>query len=293
MKKIFFILLMFSGSHTFGQNFDVLMSKKQLDCSDISYNSSLLFEKYYNANMLDSAKTLLIYWQGKCGLREPLHRARVLLAIKEGNFSDTLLTERILSYVFNYQNRMDMIKFNNYYSYDNYKPYYGFIPVGQEFDKFTKKAFNDLTLKHKPEEIEHLLCEFYSNNYDTIFSKIQTASYNNSILVKEYNKTVETYKKMPEFNLAWITGIWIPTGDLRKLGSHPELGFQIGSKKRKMNYDITMLFKFGNSANKYYARRTESSDFELTNHFFGGYIGLDIGRDILHLKAMRFKLLEV
>lgn len=285
MRNIILIALLFTSIQSFGQDFDNLLAKKQLDCSEISYNCALLFEKYFTDNKIDSAQNLLFYWQGKCGLREPVERARLLLAIKESNFHDSLLTKEVLSYIFNYQNRMDMIKYNNYYSYDNYKPYYGYVPVGQEFDKFTKKAFNRLKANYKPDVIEYILCEFYSDNYDTIFSKIQTNAFNSSILAKEYNNTAEKYLNMSEFHMAWITGVWIPTGNLKKLGSHPELGFQMGAKHKKMNYDFILAIKFLNSANSYYARRTKSSNLELTDYFLGGLVGIDIGRDIFANKG--------
>lgn len=291
MRRILLIALLFTSIKTFGQDFDNLMVKKQLDCSDISYNSALLFEKYFTDNKIDSAKYLLDYWKSKCGLREPVERARLLLAINEGNFQDSLLTERIVFYIFNYQNRMNMIKYHSSYSYDNYKPYYGYIPIGQEFDKFTQKAFNNLKVKYKPEDIEYLLCEFYSDNCDTIFSKIQTNAYRGSMLAKVYNKITEEYLSIPEFHMSWITGIWIPTGNLKKLGSHPELGFQMGVKNKKMNYDLIMAINFGNSANSYYARRTVSSNLELTNHFLGGHIGIDIGRDIFAKKGHELQLI--
>lgn len=290
MRKIFLIAFLTSCIRIFAQDFDNLMVKKQLDCSDISYNSSLLFERYFTENKIDSAKSLLIYWQGKCGLREPIQRARLLIAIKENNFQDSLLTEGVLSYVFNYQNRMDMIKYNNYYSYDNYKPYYGYIPVGQEFDKFTKKSFGNLKSNFGTDKMEYLICEFYSDNSDTIFSKIQTKDYDNSLLSKEYKRTADKYLNMAELHMSWITGVWIPTGDIKKLGTHPELGFQIGAKYKKMNYDLIMAFKFGNSANDYYARRTKSSNLELTDHFFGGHIGVDLGRDIYARNAHEIQI---
>jgi len=125
------------------------------------------------------------------------------------------------------------------------------------------------------------LTEFYSDNSDTILTKIQTQTYGNTALTKEYNDAVRKYANMPEYHMSWITGIWIPTGDLKKLGSHPELGYQIGVKHRKMNYDFVMSFRFLNSANYYYGRRTKSDNsLELTDNFFGGHIGMDIGRDI-------------
>lgn len=275
------ILITLLSTTSFGQDFDNLMTKKQVDCSDISYNSGFYFIKFVQENKLDSAKHLLEYWETKCGMREPLYRAKILLALKQNEFNDSLFSDGSLNYIYNYQNRMDMIKYANYYSYDNYKPYYGFIPPGQEFDTFTQDLAKTLMGKYNPESIEYLITEFYGVNSDTILSKIQTKDYGQSILIEEYEKNVERYVNLVEFHLAWITGAWIPTGDLRKLGTHPELGFQMGAKHKKMNYDLTIAFKFLKASNNYYAKRTESGSIpELTNHFFGGYAGFDIGRDV-------------
>ncbi|MEA5006335.1 MAG: hypothetical protein VB022_07975 [Rikenellaceae bacterium] len=62
--------------------------------------------------------------------------------------------------------------------------------------------------------IEYLLTEFYGDNSDTIRTKIQAQTYGNSALIKEYNDTVSKYANMPEYHMSWISGIWIPTGDL-------------------------------------------------------------------------------
>lgn len=292
MKKAgLFTLMIFISSFLFGQNFDHIMTKKQIDCSDISYNSGLYFVKYIQENKLDSAKYLLQYWEGKCGMREPIYRAKILLALKQNQYNDSLLTEGTLNNIFNYQNRMDMIKYSNYYSDDNYKSYYGFIPPGQEFDKFTQELSKTLIKEYEPNQIEYLLSEFYGENSDTIFSKIQSNIYGQTPLTTEYKKAVDKYVNMAEFHISWVTGLWIPTGELKKIGSHPELGFQMGAKHKKMNYDLIMAFKFNNSPNDYYARRTKSGDsLELTNHFFGGHIGFDIGRDIYSKNGHEFQL---
>ncbi|HHT04038.1 MAG TPA: hypothetical protein GX005_06955, partial [Bacteroidales bacterium] len=178
LKLIIIITLLSTTS--FGQDFDNLMTKKQVDCSDISYNSGLYFIEYVQENKLDSAKYLLEYWEAKCGMREPIYRAKILLALKQNEFNDSLFSDGSLNYIYNYQNRMDMIKYANYYSYDNYKPYYGFIPPGQEFDTFTQDLAKTLMGKYNPESIEYLITEFYGVNSDTILSKIQTKDYGQS-----------------------------------------------------------------------------------------------------------------
>ena len=48
-----------------------------------------------------------------------------------------------------------------------------------------------------------------------------------------------------------------------------------------MSYDITMCFRFLNSPQSYSVKRARSNNVvETTNHFFGGYIGIDVGRDL-------------
>ena len=276
------------ATSAFCQNFDHLMEKKQIDCSDISYNGGLYFIKYMNENQIDSARFLLDYWEAKCGVREPIYRAKILLALKTGQFNDTLLAEGTLNNIFSYQNRMDMIKTSKYYTYDNHKSYFGFIPLGQEFDKFTQSLALSLKDNYSQESIEYLLAEFYSDNSDTIFSKIQEKPYSESTLITEYNEAVGGYINLSEFHMSWITGIWIPTGKLTKIGAHPELGFQMGSKQKKMNYDITMAVKFVNSPNSYYAMR--DGRLETTNHFFGAHIGFDVGRDIFAKKGHEIQI---
>ncbi|MDR3287547.1 MAG: hypothetical protein LBT27_08905 [Prevotellaceae bacterium] len=290
MRKIGLIILLLTCFKSQAQDFDNLMTKKQLDCSDISYNCSLLYEKYFTENQLDSAKNLLSYWESKCGNREPIQRAKLLLALREKNYQDSLLTEGVLSHIFNYQNRNDMIKHSNFYHYDEYKPYYGFIPVGQEFDNFTRKEFENLKSEYDADKIEYLWCEFYSDNCDTIFPKLQSNRYETNTLNKEYDKAVKQSLNMSEIHLAWITGIWMPTGRLKTLGMHPDFGLQVGSKHKKMNYDLTMTYKFLKSANEYYAKREETGELEITDNFYGVYFGFDVGRDIYTVRGHELQL---
>ena len=292
MKRILLIAIALSGSLAlFSQDFDRLMTKKQVDCSDISYNSSLLLIEYLEADKTDSAGQLLRYWEQKCGMREPIFRAKILLALDNKTYSDSLLTKGALNHIYNYQNRMDMIKYGSFFSYDNYMSYYGFVPPGQEFDDYTRELASRLKKNYQPGTMPYLLAEFYSSNYDTIFSEIQTKAYGQNNLTTEYEKAVDYYRNMGEFHMAWITGIWIPDGALKVLGNHPELGFQMGAKQNKMNYDFTIAIKFLDSPEKYYATRKKSGNVpELTDHFLGGYIGLDVGRDLLAQKGHELQI---
>ncbi len=283
MKRILLISIALCCSIAlYSQDFDRLMTRRQVDCQDVSYNSSLLLIEYLQADKTDSAVQLLRYWEQKCGMREPIFRARILMALDNGSFADSLLTKGTLNNIFNYQSRMDMIKYERYYSYDNYMAYYGFVPPGQEFDDYTRELAARLKQKYQTGTMPYLLAEFYSANYDTIFSEIQANDYGQNNLTTEYQKAVDYYRNMGEFHMAWITGIWMPNGALKVLGNHPELGFQMGAKQNKMNYDFTIAIKFLDTPEKYLATRKKTGNApELTDHFLGGYIGLDVGRDLV------------
>ncbi|MBN8576624.1 MAG: autotransporter outer membrane beta-barrel domain-containing protein [Cytophagales bacterium] len=287
MKK-YFPLFLFLSSAAWAQNFDVLLTKKPIDCSDVSYNSALYFVKYLNENKIDSARVLLTYWRTKCGMREPVFRATFLLALKTQTFSDTLVTDNILNYIFKYRNRLEYAN-TDYSSYDNYKQYFDYVPPGQEFDKFISQLAADLKMMYPAHSMEYLLGEFYGDNPEVLFSKIQTDTYSTSPLTIEYNKAIDKFINMAEGHMAWIMGAWIPTGAIKTLGTHPELGFQMGAKHKKMNYDLTLSFKFVNSPTTYMARRNGA--WEPTKQFFGGYIGFDVGRDLYARHGNELQLL--
>jgi hypothetical protein len=275
-----------------GQDLDHLMVRRQLDCPDVSGNCALLFEQYIQDGKTDSAGILLKYWENKCGLREPVKRARILLSLKTGTYHDSLMKPGMISAIINYQERRENMKTNELYQYDSYRPYFGFVPVGREFDQFTIRLASEMERQYLPGTMEHLLCMLYSSEPDSIFKDIQSSAYENSWLYQEYFRAVDRFLDYPEFHISWITGAWLPTGGISRLGTHPELGFQMGVKKKKWNYDLVMCFKFGNSAQPYYARRVKTNDSLVqTSHFLGGYIGFDIGYDLLVKHRHEFQAL--
>lgn len=274
-------------------NFDSLMTKKSIQCPDVSDNSSLLFSHYILQNKIDSAKSVLEYWKNKCGINEPVQRAIYLLGLAKGEMLDTLTNDNILAFLYKYQYRMHTIKELDYtsYYYTN-EAFYDFVPIGQEFDIVSINFFKEQLQKQRQGSLEHLLSLAYSANPDTVFSEIDKPEYRTTRIYSKYKERVNIEKNKSQANIAWLTGAWIPMGNLDKLGVHPEAGFQVGFKKKKISYDITLCFKFLNSQQTYEAKRTHSNNaVETTNHFFGGYIGIDVGRDLFSKNKNEVQLL--
>jgi hypothetical protein len=235
---------------------------------------------------------LLDYWERKCGDREPIFRSKILLSLIERNFSELLLNVNTIDYLRNYKTRLQLFKSRDFASYEYDKPYFGFVPIGGEFDLFTQELAAEVKRTYAPESVEYLLAEFYSGDGESFFSKLQSTQYQGTVLQNRYNYAVDKYLNYPEMHLSLIAGIWIPTGDIKILGNHPDVGFQVGSKRNKWSYDFTCSFKWGDTPTPYWARRTKSTNNrELTREFFGGYLGFDVGRDVFKKRGHEIQAL--
>lgn len=264
-----------------GQNFDHLMVKKQMDCSDISHNSALLFKQYYQEGKLDSAEMLLDYWEQRCGPREPVFRAKLVLALRMGKYSDAMLDDKVFDHVQLINYRYNTEQSTLYRSYEAYKADFAYIPPKQEFDTFIAEAATALSKLYDSGTMERLWCDYLASPDDDIYAKLQDEPYSGTTLGKSYAAEVNKYKALQDFHWAVLGGVWVPNGMLSELGVHPDFGFLMGIKKNEWSYDFALTLKFGNTPDYYYAKRTKSTgDWEPTKHFLGGYIGIEVGKDI-------------
>lgn len=282
---LFILALLISFSLTAQQSVDNIPGTKLPECPDISYTSSVFFTRLMQKQQYDSAQKVLEYWESKCGLREPVFRAKIMLAFATNKDIDTLIDQESLYLLKNYYRRAEMIKSRDFSEYDYRKSNYGYVPIGQEIDSFSSIFFEAEYEKQKKYTISFLLCEYYGKNTDSLFSRIKSEEYQHTELAKEYNSVIKRRKEVMNGNYSLLTGVWVPTGDIELLGSHPMLGFQLGGKYKRFNVDITLYMKFLRAKNSYYATRTKSdSSVVYTDNFFGAYIGLDFSYDILKWK---------
>ena len=287
------VIMVFLSSRLYSQtNIEALSKTKPLECSDIAYANSTLFAQLIQRHQNDSAQQLLNYWEGKCGEREPVFRAKVVMSFVRKQSVEPLMNNESLYELNNYRSRAEMLKWRRFSFYDYDKSYYGFVPVGQEFDSFTIDFFKAAKLQQELGTINYLLSEFYGYNADTLYTMIQTKAYDSTSLSKQYYSLVKKYSNKFETNIAMLMGMWIPTGGIAHLGIHPDMGFQIGIKKSKINVDVTVTFKFLKSKTMYAAKRVHSDQsIVLTEKFFGGYIGLDAGYDVWYKKRNEIQAL--
>jgi len=266
---------------------DTLSYGETPDCETIANDATNLIMYFYTIQDYDSVEIVLNNWEATCGISEPIIRTRILFAILENSFSEVLYDSTIVDDVLNYTFRMDTA---NVKLYDNYKGYFGFVPIRGEYDYFTQSIADTLLQRTFYNPMELLFSELYSNVISDAVKEIQRDTiYSNTEFRSYYYRRVDKYRYKADFNLNFLTGIWIPFSNASLLGNHPLLGCQLGMHKQKMTYNLTLAFKFLKSKNEYTIMR--DGNIETTDTFFGGYIGADIERELFKFGKNEFDLL--
>lgn len=89
--------------------------------------------------------------------------------------------------------------------------------------------------------------------------------------LKSFNDSI----KKTIFHWDVSIGTFIPTNKAKFLGVKPTFGASVGFIHKRMTYDFTFDIRFGKTKNKY-----QLADGSITDHYFGGYVGIDVLRDI-------------
>jgi hypothetical protein len=285
MKKYLPLLsLMFLYGQSYSQDIERMMTKKHLDCSDIIYNSTFLIPEHLEKNNSDTITAILNYWENRCGISEPLLRLKILFAINADTLNENIYERTpLLNYLVSYRER---IKIQNN-GIEEYRFYNENLVINNTFDNFTKELALKLQRKNSHSDLDNFFLDYYSNNFDKIFLRLQDTSLADSKLGRTYLHEANRFVNIPEGHFSVYSGVWIPNGNLSIIGNHPIIGFQGGVKNKKgIMIDATLEFRFGNSPNTYFVKKNDS--LYSTTHFFGGFIGVELGYEL-----MRYKLHEL
>lgn len=289
-KTLFICLLLFlhSGS-AWCQNDTVTVPEHNVsDFASIAWHSTSLIMKYYKAHDADSALLVLNDWQTACGPSEPITRTRILLAISDRAFEESIYDSTIVDDVLNYMHRLESK--NPVKLYNDYESYFGYVPIRGDYDFFTQSIADSLLKGEFDTPLELLFCQFYANIIPDPVKEIKDKSlYDNTAIKSYYMHKAQKSLSKPDYHFGVMAGAWIPTGNASLLGVHPEIGFQAGIKYQKMIYNLSLAFKFFNSPNNYAIYIDGVSD--TTNYFLGGYIGLDLERELLKGRKNELDLL--
>ncbi len=282
----YFIFFLFLNSFVFSQEKDLnlknKMTKSLPDYEVISYNCMHLIMDYY-PNKIDSALKVLEYWEKKCTINEAIFRTKILLNLAKNQFSENIYNKSVVDYALLYKERVDFLEEAQFFLiYQEAKGYFGFVPIGGEYDIFTKNIANEVSKNISKDSISYAFCYLYQNKVDSFFIHLQNEKFKNSKLRKFYNKKTDKINIYPKGNIAFHFGQWIPTDNLKLFGNHTSLGFQIGIEGEKNVLLLAGDFGIAQSKESYNVIYEDS--LINVDNFFNVYVGMEYKRRILKIK---------
>lgn len=255
--------------------------ERQPDCRDILINASVVIPKLYAEKSFDSIRVAVSVMEQFCNWQSPdIFYIKTLLDIQQSlfrvsNFSSNGRFDTLLhTYIFT----LRTLK-NGGYSMGKYR-YYSYSQSEDNFYTLIKAWANDLINGQRLNSSESFICNVLAGNFRnpeaTLKANKEKYPEMYALLRKNYSHERSQLSGVATF----VSGIWLPSGNLKILGTHPSLGFQLGGRGKSNEFDLTMQFRFVNTPGKYYVSRHDS--LYALNHFFGGYIGIDYSHYFIH-----------
>ncbi len=273
LRKIILPVFMLLSTTVFAQNFDSLLIEKKVYCHEVINKSRFYFMQYYKANELNKAQKLLEYWGDKCEENRDVLKAELLLAIKKEELSKHRL----------YNHTEELFEMNRYYFNCRTGSYeYLFTKPDTVFNQFIIDEMNVLRNQVYPKSLDYLVTLYYGNRIDEFYQALDSENFSYLPVAKNRQTQIKQMENIASFHYAFLAGAWIPNGNLDIMGTHPQVGFQIGGKKKKYSFNMILSVAFLNAKESYLARINEdNNNLEKTDHFTHAHIGLDAGYEIM------------
>jgi hypothetical protein len=282
MKKVLFLIVLLATMSTFAQNnIDKELLSQTPNCENVAFNSSRLIEHYFGKKEYDSIKVVLNRWEEFCGTTEPLFRLKVLEQIQSKTFSEEWMDSKyLMDFVFLYLDRVANSKDPNCkLIYERYKITFGYISFKSPLDDLTVIWANSLLENKDLQPLGRAFCLLYTNQTDSFWQVLKDQQIPGTKLQAVYNEHTLKTKKLSELNFGLMTGVMLPFGNLSTVvGVKPEFGIQFGMKKNRLQYDMTILIRSGETRQEYVVIYQGAP--KMTNYYFGGYMGLDVAYEL-------------
>ena len=292
MKLFSVLICVFFAVTVFAQrNIESELLSQSPNCENVAYNSSRLIDRYFNSRNYDSINVVCNKWEEFCGVTEPVFRLKVLLQIQNKVFSEEWMErDYLLNYIFLYLDRLDYAKeSNSKLIYERYKIPFGYIPLNSPFDDLTVMWANSMLESSTLQPIEKAFCLLYSNQSDAFWKLLKSQEIAGTKLYAVYQEQTRKANRMGEANIGFMSGVMIPSGNLLEyIGVKPQFGLQFGYKVNKVQYDLSILIRSGNSRKEY--QIIYEGVPKITDHYLGGYVGLDLAYELSRKKRSEFDL---
>jgi len=264
---LFFLLVLnCSAKYLYSQTIEELMTKTHPTCSEMLKNAMDILPELYREKSFDSLHKAFEIWERSCSAMPEVKITGILLHMEESKFilsrDVDSTTIGLLSNYARFFPSPDKIQIIGSYNESQVL-----------FYKFSSAWSRILLRNKKLDENEKFICRVLIGEIKNPQKEIRQNPGMYPELSALLEKNFEMNRKGVRLNLAFSTGVWLPTKNLSVLGVHPSFGLHIGAKNERHQLDLTLQIRYLNSPNVYVVKKAGYPDS--TNYYFGGYIGAD------------------
>lgn len=258
MNKIWSIaLFLLFNANLSGQVFEKIQSPFERDipdCYAIEYNLMRLIPKYHRAEQWDSLGYLVEYYNTNCSVSNHFKHFGLLNAISTGNFQREKYPN-IIDLLGHYtDNSNPQITLWDYSPnsrpayYKAHEEYYDFLQewAGQEL----KKPAEDV--------VANDILKVYAGDDKLFLQDLMSGDYKDDQVQGKFDAKFEELIYGDEIYVDLITGVWIPQGNISRLGVHPVIGAGAGVYRNKMRFGGNISIGFLKAPEPYKVQRDDS-----------------------------------
>jgi hypothetical protein len=224
---------------------------------------------------------------------ELIFAIRSLIEIQTNTFSSHRLPSNFLSLLDDYTQEIERSgKSPEYFKYYISMPYarysYDATNDAEDLLRFIRSWAKNIIATKTLDSSESFICRVIEGNIQKPISyfKINRSNYKD---LSDFQDTMNIFRERcfirrrnaTKFTANFLSGVWLPQGNLKILGVHPSLGMQIGWRSQKNEYDFTWCVRFlSPTPSSYKVFRSDS--LYNSNYYDGGYAGFDYTHFIIH-----------
>ncbi|MBD3401677.1 hypothetical protein GF420_02185 [candidate division GN15 bacterium] len=252
----------------------ILTEERITPCADYRHNARRLIPEWYLTGRIDSIYETINFIESQCD-GVGFERLRRLLAIEAGEYAGDLCDS----------NMIEDVVFGGYwwgwYHRDaRFWPVFGdaWLPRidTSAYARLLQGLTDRLLVQTDSTTAEHALLRYYVRDPGYIRARLREHSYPGTCLQETYDREIDYQLALRDHNrVHWavMTGIWIPLDRAELLGNKMQLGGKLGYRFNRLGVDLSLLFRFLESANEYVIRDGDKEDRGTS--FLGGYLGAD------------------
>ncbi len=280
-----------------------VMTERILSVNDVSYNTVLLLPRLYREHKTDTINAILNYYETNFGMGSTIAPFVIINKIKNKTFKESLENKMPADYD---TSRFARLSDSGFYELNIFTPFLIWyldnydIKHKSKYAPYIRNAYGDYIefLQNLAAEerkngvhtvVENLLLDFFAHPSAAILKQLDNKEFEGTLLQRAWYDYHKKVNEISGLNIGLTGGMWAPMGHLAVLGNHPYIGYVIGGRGKKIMVDLSLNFRFLATPEDYVIKLQQLP--YTTRHFFGAYIAVDAGYEIMRKKRHEIDVL--